>query len=53
MKKHRQYLYGICFVFSEVHIWGGVLVTERAERLARLVGGEDLVAEAELLVPEL
>ena len=28
-------------------------VTERAERLASLVGGEGLVAQAELLVPEL
>ena len=32
---------------------GGVTVTERAERLAGLVGGEGLVAQAELLVPEL
>ena len=28
-------------------------MTERAERLAGLVGGEGLVAQAELLVPEL
>ena len=32
---------------------GGVAMTERAERLAGLVGGEALVAEPELLVPEL
>ena len=32
---------------------GGVTVTERAERLAGLVGGEGRVAQAELLVPEL